>query len=381
MTDDSSKTDDSPTTIEPAQHNDRLLSLDALRGFDMFWIIGGETIAEAAASLTGWGWLVWFSGQLHHPEWHGFALYDLIFPLFLFMAGVAMPFSFEKRLARGDSKARLFRHAVQRGLLLVLLGMIYNGLLNFDWANMRYPSVLGRIGLAYMFAAIIVLNTRVRGQLIWIGGLLVGYWAALKFIPVPGFGAGDLAPGHTLTDFVDRSLIPGRLYRGDRDPEGLLGTVPAIATALAGAVTGQLLKSDRYSGYAKTALMAIAGLVCLGIARLWNLDFPINKNLWSSSFVLHCAGLSLLLLALFYLVIDVWRLRAWTFFFVVIGSNSILAYLAREFVDFGFTARFFFGGALKNTGEYQELLAAVAVTFVEWLLLYLLYRKRIFLRI
>jgi predicted acyltransferase len=381
MTDDSSKIDDSPTAIEPAQHNDRLLSLDALRGFDMFWLIGGETIAEAAASLTGWGWLVWFSRQLHHPEWHGFALYDLIFPLFLFMAGVAMPFSFEKRLARGDSKWMLYRHVVQRGLLLVLLGMIYNGLLNFDWANMRYPSVLGRIGLAYLFAALIVLNTRVRGQLIWIGGLLVGYWAALKFIPVPGFGAGDLDPGHTLTDFVDRSLIPGRLYRGDRDPEGLFGTIPAIATALAGAVTGQLLKSERYSGYTKTAFMAVAGVVSLGVAALWNLDFPINKNLWSSSFVLHCAGLSLLLLALFYLVIDVWRLRAWTFFFVVIGSNSILAYLAREFVDFGFTARFFFGGVLKNTGEYHELLSAVAVTFVEWLLLYLLYRKRIFLRI
>jgi predicted acyltransferase len=331
--------------------------------------------------LTGWGWLVWFSGQLHHPEWHGFALYDLIFPLFLFMAGVAMPFSFEKRLARGDSKLQLYRHVVQRGLLLVLLGMIYNGLLDFDWANMRYPSVLGRIGLAYMFAALIVLNTRVRGQLIWIGGLLVGYWAALKFIPVPGFGAGDLAPGHTLTDFVDRSLIPGRLYRGDRDPEGLFGTIPAIATALAGAVTGQMLKSERYSGYVKTAFMAVAGLVSLGVAALWNLDFPINKNLWSSSFVLHCAGLSLLLLALFYLVIDVWRFRAWTFFFVVIGSNSILAYLAREIVDFGFTARFFFGGILRNTGEYQELLAAVAVTFVEWLLLYLLYRKRIFLRV
>jgi predicted acyltransferase len=259
--------------------------------------------------------------------------------------------------------------------------MIYNGLLNFDWANMRYPSVLGRIGLAYLLAALIVLNAGVRGQLIWIGGLLLGYWAALKFIPVPGFGAGDLAPGHTLTDFVDRSLIPGRLYRGDRDPEGVLGTIPAIATALTGAMTGQLLKSERYSGYAKTALMVIAGLVSLGVAALWNLDFPINKNLWSSSFVLHCAGLSLLLLALFYLVIDVWRLRAWTFFFVVIGSNSILAYLAREFVDFGFTARFFFGGVLKNSGEYQELLAAVAVTFVEWLLLYLLYRKRIFLKV
>ena len=292
-----------------------------------------------------------------------------------------MPFSFEKRLARGDSKAQLYRHVIQRGLLLVLLGMIYNGLLEFDWPNTRLPSVLGRIGLAYMFAALIVLNTRTRGQLLWIAGLLVGYWAALKFIPVPGYGAGDLTPGHTLTDYVDRSLIPGHLYRGDRDPEGLLGTIPAIATALAGAVTGQFLKSSRLSGYLKTAAMVVAGIASVGLATLWNLDFPINKNLWSSSFVLQCAGLSLLFLALFYLVIDVWQLRRWTFFFVVIGSNSILAYLARQFVDFGFTADFFFGGAIKYTGQYQELLAAIAVLFTEWLLLYVLYRKQIFLRI
>jgi predicted acyltransferase len=364
----------------PAQPT-RLLSLDALRGFDMFWLIGGETIAEAGAKLTGWGWLVWLAGQLHHPEWDGFSLYDLIFPLFLFMAGVAMPYSFERRLARGDSRQSLHWHVVRRGLLLVLLGMIYNGLLQFDWENMRYPSVLGRIGLAYLFAALIVLNSRPRTQLLWIAGILLGYWAALKLIPVPGYGAGDLSPGHTLTDFVDRSLIPGKLYRGDRDPEGILGTVPAIATALAGAVTGQYLKNTRYSPYAKTATMAVAGLISVGLAVLWNIDFPINKNLWSSSFVLNCAGLSLLLLSLFYLVIDVWRIRGWTFFFVVIGSNSILAYMARELIDFEFTARFFFGGVIRHSGAYQELLAAVAVTLVEWLLLYGLYRRRVFLRI
>ncbi|MGE3240179.1 MAG: acyltransferase family protein [Pirellulales bacterium] len=361
--------------------DERLLSLDALRGFDMFWIIGGEGIAIAAAKLTGWASLVWFAGQLEHPEWHGFALYDLIFPLFLFIAGVAMPFSFDKRLERGDTKGQLARHAIVRGLVLVLLGMIYNGLLEFDWANMRYPSVLGRIGLAYLFAALIVLNTRTRGQLVWIAGLLVGYWALLKFVPVPGFGAGDLRPGHTLTDFIDRSLIPGKLYRGDRDPEGLLGVVPAVGTALAGAVTGRLLKSEQFSGYAKTGIMVVAGLVCLGLAQLWNLNFPINKNLWTSSFVLHCAGLSLLLLALFYLVIDVWRLRGWTLFFVVIGSNSIFIYLAERFIDFEYTTRFFFGGALRNTGDYQPLLWATAIVLVKWLLLYLLYRKRIFLRV
>src|SRR3954463_1431108 len=208
----SPKIDDSPL------RDDRLVSLDALRGFDMLWIIGGVPILNEAAKLSGWPWLNWLSGQMHHTDWDGFALYDLIFPLFLFIAGVAMPLSFEKRLARGDSKGSLYRHVMIRGLVLVLLGTIYNGALKFNWPDIRLPSVLGRIGLAYMFAALIVLNTNVRGQVLWFIGLLLGYWAALKFIPVPGYAVGDLAPGHTLTDYVDRLLIPGHLYKGVRDP-------------------------------------------------------------------------------------------------------------------------------------------------------------------
>jgi predicted acyltransferase len=361
--------------------NDRLVSLDALRGFDMFWIMGGESIVHAAAALTGWSWLNWFAGQLQHPEWNGFALYDLIFPLFLFIAGVAMPFSFEKRLARGDTKGSLYRHVIMRGLVLVLLGMIYNGLLEFNWPETRLPSVLGRIGLAYLFAGLIVLNTGARGQVAWIVGLLVGYWAALKFIPVPGYGAGDLSPGHTLTDYIDRALIPGHLYKGVRDPEGLLGTIPAIGTALAGAVTGQFLKNPRYTGYAKTLGMIVMALICLGLALLWNSNFPINKNLWSSSFVLWCAGCSLILLSVFYLVVDVWRLRAWAFPFIVIGSNSILIYMAPHFIDYGRTTHALFGGLLNHTGQYEALLGAMAVVLVKWLLLYFLYRKRIFLRV
>ncbi len=175
----------------------RLLSLDALRGFDMLWIIGGSFIVAAAADVTGWPWLATLKQQFSHTDWNGFTPYDLIFPLFLFIAGVSMPFSFEKRLARGDSKLVLARHVVVRGLVLVLFGMIFNGLLKFDWATMRYPSVLGRIGLAYLFAGLIVLCAGAGGQVAWMVGVLAGYWAAMKFIPVPGFGAGDLAPDIT----------------------------------------------------------------------------------------------------------------------------------------------------------------------------------------
>lgn len=364
------------------QPDQRLISLDTLRGFDMFWLMGGTGLVNKAAELSNWGWLKWLAGQTHHPEWHGFLLYDLIFPLFLFIAGTALPFSIAKREERGDSRWQLHRHALVRGLLLVLLGLVYNGMLKWDWANLRYPSVLGRIGLASMFAAFIVLNTKVRGQILWAAGLLLGYWAALKFIPVPHYGAGDLAPGHTLTDFIDRQLLPGRLlHPGVRDPEGLLSTLPAIATALAGALAGQLLKSSRFGGHVKFLILGVAGAACLGLGQLWNLDFPINKNLWSSSFVLHCAGLSLLLLAPCYLVVDVWRWRAWTFFFVVIGCNSIFIYLARIMIDFSFTTHFLFDGMLLRAGASQRLLWYVAYIFVQWMLLFIMYRKQIFLRV
>jgi len=361
----------------------RLSSLDALRGFDMFWIVGGKPIVLEAAKLGPWPWLTWLSGQLQHPSWHGFTLYDLIFPLFLFIAGVAMPFSFASRMARGATKRDLYQHAVVRAVALVLLGMIYNvdGPLNFDWPNSRLPSVLGCIGLAYLGAAVIVLNTGVRGQIAWIAGLLIGYWAALKFVPVPGFGAGNLEPGHTLTDYLDRLLIPGVLLRGDRDPQGILATVSAVATALAGVVTGHLLRSERLGGYAKTGAMLVAGAACVASGRLWDLNLPINKNLWSSSFVVYAAGWSLVALALSYVAIDVWGWRRWAFPWIVIGSNSILAYMAWQFVAFEYTAQRAFGGALRHTGSYAPLVLACATALLMWLLLYLLYRKRIFLKV
>ncbi len=259
--------------------------------------------------------------------------------------------------------------------------MIYNDLLKFDWATMRYTSVLGHIGIAYFCATLIVLNANATGQFLWAVGLLVTYWALMKFVPVPDYGAGDLGPAHTLADYIDRTLMPGRLLHGDRDPLGILATIPAVSTALAGAITGHFLKSERYGQYFKTVAMAAAGVVCFVLAYLWNFNFPINKNLWTSSFMLHCAGYSLLLMAFFYLIIDVWRLRTWAMFFVVIGSNSILMYMARRCVDFDFTTHYFFDGLLGTTGPYQPLLFAMAVVCVEWLMLLVLYKNRIFLKV
>ena len=211
--------------------------------------------------------------------------------------------------------------------------------------------------------------------------ILVGYWAALRFIPIPEFGAGDLEPGRTLTDYVDRQLVPGKLYQGDRDPEGILATIPAIATALLGCLAGQWLRRDDIDGKKKSGFMAIAGVVCLGLAWLWNFDFPINKNLWSSSFVLNCAGWSLLLLSLFYLVIDVWKFRKGTIFFTVIGANSILIYMVPQFLDFEHTNEKLFGGIFQLAGQHRELLMNASLLATLWCLLYLLYRKKIFLKV
>ena len=375
-------TNDTPANREPSS---RLVSLDALCGFDMFWIVGGEGIVHACAELTGWSVMLWASTQLRHVAWHGFVFYDMIFPLFLFIAGVAMPFSLTKRLEAGGDKRELMLHVVRRGLVLVLLGVIYNnGLFRVEFEQMRLPSVLGRIGLAYMFAALIVLNTRRRGQAYWFVGLLLGYWAPMKLIPVPGYGAGQLTVEGSLAAYVDRLLIPGRLYLGVHDPEGLLSTIPAISTALLGAFAGHLLRAEipGTTRQRKALLLVGGGAVCLVRGYVWGFAFPINKNLWTSSFVLFAGGWSLLLLALFYGVIDVWGYTKWAFFFIVIGMNSILVYMAGSFIDFAYTTDFFFEGLLRPLAEPAgRVLWWIGFMLVEWAFLYFLYRKRVFLRV
>lgn len=354
----------------------RLRSLDALRGFDMFWIVGGQAIVLALATATDWPPLHAVAHQLKHVEWHGFSAWDLIFPLFLFLAGVAMPLSLTRRLERGDSRRELNLHVIRRGLVLVLLGVIYNGLLTFDFATLRYASVLGRIGLGYMFAGLIVLRTGLRGQCIAIVAILLGYWAMLMLVPVPGHGAGNLAPGATLTDWVDRQLLPGRLHRGVRDPEGILSTLPAVATALLGALAGSWLRRDDRSGERKAALLLASGAACLAAGALWNTVLPINKNLWTSSFVLWTGGWSFLLLGVFYLLIDVRGIRFGTTFFTVIGANAITIYLMQRFIDFDAIANLVF-----ERDRVHAVLFVAAGLALKWLVLYWMYRRRVFLRV
>jgi predicted acyltransferase len=364
----------------------RLHSLDTLRGFDMFWIMGGEGIFFALASLTGWPFFQWWANQLHHASWHGFRLYDMIFPLFLFVAGISFPFSLAKRYHGKENRKSLYRHVIKRGVVLVLLGIVYNNAIDFDFANMRYASVLGRIGLAWMFAALIFMNTNLKSRIIWLWGILIFYWLLLLFFPAHDLGATDpFSREGNLAGYIDRILLPGRFCCYEfGDSEGLLSALPAISTALLGMLTGQFIKSQYLQDkpLRKVLYMAFAAIGLIILGSLWDLVFPINKYLWSSSFVCYVGGLSLLLFSLFYLVIDIWKIRKWTFFFVVIGMNSITIYLAGRFIDFGYTSKFFFEGfiALFPAG-WSEVLGAVAFFATAWIFMYILYKKKIFLKV
>ncbi|UFH56149.1 acyltransferase family protein [Spirosoma sp. KNUC1025] len=373
----------------------RLVSLDALRGFDMFWIMSGEHIVHALAKATGWPVLVWMSEQLHHSEWNGCTFYDMIFPLFLFIAGVSMPYSMQGKLNRAGvtsadeltfaDKKPIYATMLKRTLILVFLGTVVNGLLQFKgYDQTRFASVLGRIGLAWFFAGIIYLNTNTAKQVVWLLVLLIGYWVAMMLIPVPGFGAGVLTKAGSLESYVDRLLLPGRLHSVVYDPEGILSTIPAIGTALLGVLTGTFLKNNNGSlSMARRALILFgAGCALIGAGLVWDQLFPINKRLWTSSFVLYVGGWSLGFLAVFYYVIDVRGWKKWAFPFILIGSNSILIYLAAEgAVNFAHTANFVFGGLIQLAPDnWQVVGQTVSVTLIQLLLLYFLYRKKVFLK-
>ena len=371
----------------PAPKSERLLSLDALRGFDLFWIVGGHGILVALFKLTEWGWLGAIDAQLKHVDWNGFQAYDLIFPLFLFMAGVSTPYSLTRRLTEG-ARGEVIRKVIQRGLILVLLGIIYNNGLQWKGLeNMRLGSVLGRIGLAGMFAQLIfVFNYEAPRRLwAWLAGILLGYWAFMSFGHAPGFAAGDLTMEGNFASYVDRLFLPGKLHKGIHDPEGLLAMVPAIGNALLGILAGLWLRrsAEEVSGDRKAAGLAIAGIVLLAVGGLWSFVFPLNKNLWTSSFVLWTCGWSSLLLASFYWLIDVrgWA-RGFGAFFAVIGMNSVLIYMSGKFLNFDFTGQALFGGLARAFPPAVASVVLVTGIFaVKWLLFWFLKRQKIFLKV
>jgi predicted acyltransferase len=402
----------SPITIAPQPtKKPRLLSLDALRGFDMFWIISGEEIFHGFAGVvkSKYGLVqspvdwqiatnvnlsvferiaVGISNQLHHSPWNGFTFYDLIFPLFIFIAGVSMPFSYNRQgITNTQITKQHYLKLIKRTVLLILLGMVVNKALQFDgYEQTRFASVLGRIALACFFAAIIYLNSSLKWQIIWFVVILLGYWLLMVYVPVPGHGAGILTPGENLSALVDQHFLPGKLHRKVYDPEGLLSTIPAIATAMMGIFAGRFLQwdaGDKLSPIKKMLVMFAAGIVLIALAMVWNISFPINKNMWTSSFTIYAGGWSLLLFAAFYGLIDVAGYKKWCQPLIWIGTNSILIYIAAHgLINFESTAQFVFGGIINKVPiPWQHALVWIGVLIIQLLLLRFLYRRKIFLKL
>jgi len=358
----------------------RVASIDALRGFDMFWIVGGGAIFHSLSKVWDNSFTQMINTQMEHAAWEGFRFEDLIFPLFLFIIGLVIPFSISKRVERGDDKKLLYIHIFKRALILYVIGMIYNGALSFNMEEMRWTGVLHRMGICYLFASLIVMNTKWKGQAIWAAALLIGYWLASAFITVAGFGICNFTAEGCLSSWFDQQFLPGKLYYGFGDNEGLLSNIPAIGTALMGVLAGHWLRCDK-SGNKKTIGLLITGVISIGLGYGWGTFFPVIKNIWSSSFVLVAGGWSLILLAVFYWIIDVKGYHKWAFFFQVIGANAIFIYWSTEVINYGYTANYFLHGVLPLFGKFEPLVLPIAIMAVEWLVLLFMYRKKVFLKV
>lgn len=309
----------------------RVVSVDALRGFNIFWILGADGVIWSLDQMLRdkgpvLGAIGSFLGtQMTHVEWEGFRFYDFIFPLFIFVSGVAIALSLP-RLVEREGKAEAHVRVLRRALLLYGLGLIYYGGICHHWTDIRFLGVLQRISLCYLFASLLFLNFHVRGVVVALVALLVGYWALMTFVPVPGIGAGSLAPYANLANWIDTHYLPGRLWDVTRDPEGLLSTLPAIGTSLLGVLAGRLLVDGRLQAQKKSLAMVVGGILLVAAGYLWGLQFPVIKVIWTSSFVLVAGGYSLMLLGASHQIIDVWGFKRWATPFVWIGANAITLY-------------------------------------------------------
>ena len=370
------------TQIRPTSR--RLLSIDTLRGFDMLMIAGAGAFISQLHGKTGWEWVDAIALQFEHPAWNGFTFYDFIFPLFLFIAGLSLPFSLSKAQELGLTRSAIYRKAFKRMLILIALGILYKNapIPFFEWSEIRFVSVLGRIGFAGFVTTVLYLNFGFRHRIFWVGGLLLFYYAALYLIPVPGHGAGDLSFEGNLTGWIDRTFLPGRLHQRTYDELGLFTQIPALCLTVLGSLAGDILRKVDTTEYQKLRDLIVAGIVCLAIAAVWSLHFPINKHLWTSSFIMLTGGMAFLTFGLFYWVIDILQYRRWTFFFVVIGLNSLTIYLAYRLIDFGHTSRLLFEGLYIDTAEkWHPVFQSLGALALVWVFLYILYRLRIFVKV
>jgi predicted acyltransferase len=370
--------DDSAADLRQPAY-ERLLSLDALRGFDMFWIIGGQEIVKGLAQVFPGRLSELAVGQLEHVRWQGLHFYDVIWPLFMFMVGVSLSFSLARRKRNGATNKVLYLHALKRALILFVLGMMAQGnLLQFDLATL-HPcySVLHGIAAGYLIATVVMLRFGPKGQAIATAVFLILYWILLLTIPVPGVGLGVLTPTGNAATYVDH-LVLGRFAYGENT--WFLSYLGFAASVLIGALAGNLLRSTR-SARDKCLFLAAGGVGMVILGLIWSRWFPIIKLLWTSSFVLVTGGISCLLLAIFYLIVDVGGYRKWAFGFVVIGTNALAVYMATMLFDFRKIGNIFVGHLLPRVGHFSSLLEAAAAFTIIWLLLYWMYRTKSFVKL
>jgi predicted acyltransferase len=369
----------------PAPASTRLVSLDALRGFAMFWILGSGGLVKALKAFGSAEPAQFFAVELEHVPWAGFHFLDLIFPLFVFIVGVSLVFSLPRTIER-EGRGGAARRVLLRAGILYALGLLYYGGLSNGIEGVRWVGVLQRIAIAYLVAGLLFLALRPRELAVACVAILVGYWALLAFVPVPGAGAGNFAERMNLADYLDRLYLPGRRLSGDHDPEGLLSNLPAVATCLLGVFAGLWLRRPG-PGARKAQGLAAAGALLLAMGWFWAGWFPVIKKLWTSTYVLEAGGWSALLLGAAYWIIDERGWQRWAQPLVWIGMNPITLYLVASIVDFTKLGARFTGGDLQHylSATLQpgtgELLTTVAGIILYLLLARFLYDRKIFLRV
>lgn len=370
---DTFRPEETGTAPEPKR---RLQSLDALRGLDMLCIVGLDSLARILAhTFPEQTSLQTFNEQFGHKAWEGFALYDLVFPLFVFIAGVSMAFSLLKKSGEPGALWKTLLHLYKRALILILLGCLVNGSLSWNLENMRFASVLGLIGISCAVSGTIVLLVRKTAAVAATALLILVGIAYLQF------NFGDFTPEGNINAIIDRSWLPGILNGRVYDPEGLLCIVSAIALALLGYTTGAALRYKECTPLVRFGFIFLCGAALLSISLVTAEYYPIIKRIWTSTFVLTAGGIGMLLLSLFYLIIDVWNLRAWSFPFKVIGMNALFAYILTSVINFGaLNKRIFSGCAELLAPDYTPLFFAASYILLLWLLLFGMYKQRIFVK-
>jgi len=360
----------------------RLIALDAFRGLTI--------AAMILVNFPGNGDAVY--APLEHAAWNGITPTDLIFPFFLFIVGVAIAFSYTKRLETGLPMGRVYGKLIFRALKIFMLGLLLNFLSSLNFHDLRIAGVLARIAVVFLVCGFLFLKTSWKTQAIVGAILLIGYWLAMTLIPTPTFGKVMLEPGKNLAAWFDSKYLPGKMWQGSWDPEGLLSTIPAFSTAIAGMLTGTFLLSKK-SWEQKVIWLFAAGFVLTILGSVWSWTFPLNKNLWTSSFVLFTAGLALMTLASMIFLVDVLGYKKWTKFAVIYGSNAITIYVLADFLYILFYV-FRIGGASLNmhffnlfsasaglAPKFVSMLYALMFVGINFIPAYILYRKKIFIKL